>query len=215
MKTRKILALIMAIVCLTVSMTVVASAADEETTTEATTEGTTVPVYAYNIDVQPTKLNYTDVESFDPSGLVISKDGLVISYDEESQYFSFDTAPLSVYKSEIEIKYKGESCGFVQILVTHAGGEIVPVNDHSHGEICAGCGVICKNTKHKVPYWVPDGNASLLISETETGTCSVCGDTVSRYISGTATYSKVFADFSFLVDILALINMFVEGFALI
>lgn len=214
MKTRKILALVMAIALLAVSMTVVASATDEATT-EATTEGTTAPVYAYNIDTPPTKLKYTDVESFDPSGLVISKDGTVISYDEESQYFSFDKTPLSVYTSEIEIKYKGESCGFIQIQVTHAGGEIVPVNNHSHGEICAGCGVICKNAKHKVPYWIPDGNASLLISETETGTCSICGDTVSRYISGTATYSDIFANYDLISGILSIINMIVEGFALI
>ena len=105
---------------------------------------------------------------------------------------------LTIYMTEIEVFYKGESVGFVQITVDHAGGEITPVNNHGHGQICEGCGVICKNEDHDVPYWVPDDNAGLLTSETETGTCSICGDTVSRYIEGTATYPNVF----YLLDVL-------------
>lgn len=207
MKTRKILALVMAIALLAVSMTIVASAEEAER-----------PESIYSVTVQPTKLNYTDVETFDATGLVISDGTTNIAYETDYQYFTFSVEadqPLTIYMTEIEVFYKGETCGFVTIAVTHAGGEIVPVNNHGHGQICAGCGVICKNTDHEVPYWVPNGDAGLITSETETGTCSVCGDTVSRYIPGTATYTTVFAGYDIIVSLLSLVNVIVQGFALI
>lgn len=200
MKTRKILALVMAIALLAVSMSVVASAAGSITAT-------------------PTKITYTDIECFDPTGLVIlDSTGAQISYETDYQYFTFSVEldeKLTIYMTEIEVFYKGESVGFVQITVDHAGGEITPVNNHGHGQICKGCGVICKNEDHDVPYWVPDDNAGLLTSETETGTCSICGDTVSRYIEGTATYPNVFATSEILVLLLSFVSMIVEAFALI
>ena len=203
MKTRKILALVMAIALLAVSMSVVASAADGD----------------YTLYVFPNKKTYTDVECFDPTGLVITDiNGNQIAYETDYQYFTFSVEldePLTIYMTEIEIFYKGDSAGFYQITVDHAGGEITPVNNHGHGQICAGCGVICKNTEHDVPYWVPNDNAGLLTSETETGTCSTCGDTVSRYIPGTATYPTVFATSEILVSLLSLVSMIVEAFALI
>ncbi|MBR3789141.1 MAG: hypothetical protein IKK46_03655 [Clostridia bacterium] len=200
MKTRKILALVMAIALLAVSMSVVASAAG-------------------SVSAAPTKITYTDIECFDPTGLVI-KDGTgaTVSYETDYQYFTFSVEldeKLTIYMTEIEVFYKGESAGFVQITVDHAGGEITPVNNHSHGQICEGCGVICKNADHDVPYWVPNDDAGLLTSETETGTCSICGDTVSRYISGTATYPNVFATSEILVLLLSFVSMIVEAFALI
>ena len=200
MKTRKILALVMAIALLAVSMSVVASAAG-------------------SVSAAPTKITYTDIECFDPTGLVI-KDGTgaTVSYETDYQYFTFSVEldeKLTIYMTEIEVFYKGESAGFVQITVDHAGGEITPVNNHSHGQICEGCGSICKNENHSVEYWVPDDNAALITSETETGTCTVCGDTVSRYIEGTATYTTIFADFEILVSLLSLVSMIVQAFALI
>lgn len=203
MKTRKILALVMAIALLAISMSVVASAADGN----------------YTIFSQPYKNTYVDTECFDPSGLMISDvSGNHISYSTDYQYFTFSVEldqPLTIYMSEIEIFYKGESCGFYPIVVGHAGGEITPINNQSHGEICAGCGVICKNTDHDVPYWVPNDDAGLLTSETETGTCSVCGDTVSRHIEGTATFQQIFAGSDLLLLLLALVSSFVEAFAII
>lgn len=210
MKTRKILALVMAIALLAVSMTVVAAAEDER------------PTSVYSISIMPTKPTandpYTDADCFDPAGLVISDGTTNIAYDTDYQYFTFSVEadqPLTIYMTEIEVFYKGESCGFVPVTVTHAGGEIVPVNNHSHGQICDACGVICYNTDHDVTYWVPNGDAALVTSETETGTCTVCGDTVSRYIPGTATYTTIFAGYDILISLLALVNMIVEGFALI
>ncbi len=200
MKTRKILALVMAIALLAVSMSVMASAAG-------------------SISANPTKITYTDIECFDPTGLVINDGaGTQVSYETDYQYFTFSVEldeKLTIYMTEIEVFYKGESAGFVQITVDHAGGEITPVNNHSHGQICEGCGVICKNADHDVEYWVPDGNAGLLTSETETGTCTTCGDTVSRYIAGTATYPTVFATSEILVSLLSLVSLIVEAFALI
>ncbi len=207
MKTRKILALVMAIAILAVSMTVVASATEE------------VPTSAYTILFKQTKDTYTDAECFEPKGLVVTDATKTqIKYSTESQFFTFSVEldqPLTVYMTEVEVFYKGESCGFVPVKVSHVGGEIVPVNNHSHGQICSACGVICHNTDHKVEYWVPNGDAGLVTSETETGTCTVCGDTVSRYISGTATFTTVFAGYDIIQLILTLVNMFVEGFAII
>lgn len=202
MKTRKILALVMAIALLAVSMSVVASATGQ-----------------YTILFNQNKTVFTDVECFDPTGLVITDaNNTQIKYATEQQYFTFSVEldePLTIYTTEIEVFYKGDSAGFVQLTVDHAGGEITPVNNHSHGQICAGCGVICKNDEHDVPYWVPNGDAGLLTSETETGTCSTCGDTVSRYIEGTATYPNVFATSEILVILLGFVSMIVEAFALI
>lgn len=212
MKTRKILALVMAIALLAVSMTVVASAE----------EAVERPTSVYSISVMPTKPTpddpYTDADLFDATGLVISDGTTDISYDTDYQYFTFSAgqdAPLTVYITEVEVFYKGESCGTVPVVVSHAGGEIVPVNNHTHGQICSACGVICKNESHDVPYWVPNGDASLVRGETETGTCTTCGDTVSQIIPGTATYATIFADIDILQTILSLVTMIVEGFALI
>lgn len=211
MKTRKILALVMAIAILAVSMTVVASATEE------------VPTSAYTISIEQTKDKYTDAEFFDATGLIISNGSTNIKYDTDAQYFTFmiggqeyiKDPPLTVYITQVEVLYKGQSCGFVPVTVSHAGGEIVPVNNHSHGQICSACGVICYNTDHKVEYWVPNGDAGLITSETETGTCTVCGDTVSRYIEYTATYPTVFAGYDLITLLLGLVSMIVEGFALI
>ena len=186
-----------------VEMGVVASAADGD----------------YSLYIFPNKKNYTDAECFDPTGLVITDiNGNEIAYETDYQYFTFSVEldePLTIYMTEVEIFYKGDSVASYEIVVDHAGGEITPVNNHSHGQICAGCGVICKNASHNVDYWVPNGDAGLLTSETETGTCTICGDTVSRYISGTATYTTVFATSEILVSLLSLVSMIVEAFALI
>ncbi len=205
MKTRKILAFILAMAMLTVSMAVVASAED----------GTS----PYSIVTSQTKTDYTDVESFDPAGLVITDGTNNIEYATEYQYFTFSveaTDPLTIYMSEIEVFYKGESCGFASITVTHAGGaEIVSINNHNHGQICDGCGMVCNDEEHDVPFWVPNGNASLVTCETESGTCDVCGEKVSRYIEDTATYETIFADSEILLTILSYVSMIVQAFALI
>ncbi|MBO7178915.1 MAG: hypothetical protein J6V78_01125 [Clostridia bacterium] len=203
MKTRKILALVMAIALLAVSMTVVAAAADGD----------------YSLYVHPNKKAYTDAECFDPTGLsIIDLSGNQITYETDYQYFTFSVdldEQLTIYMTEVEIFYKGDSCGVLPITVTHAGGEIVPVNNHTHGQVCEGCGVVCKNENHRVSFWVPNNDAGLLTSETETGTCLVCGDTVSRYIEGTATYTTIFASSEILVSLLSLVSMIVQAFALI
>ncbi|MBR6552050.1 MAG: hypothetical protein IKT89_04325, partial [Clostridia bacterium] len=164
MKTRKILALVMAIALLAVSMTVVVAAEDDDED-----EG---PNYLYDIVSDPDNYEFTDAQYFDATGLVIADETTRISYDTDYQFFTFSAgqdSPLTVYVTEIEVFYKGESCGFVEVSVAHAGGEIVPVNNHHHGQICSACGVICKNESHDVPYWVPNGDASLVRGETETG----------------------------------------------
>lgn len=203
MKTRKFFAVVMAIALFAISMSVVAFAADGD----------------YQLYVHPNKKAYTDAECFDPTGLVITDiNGNQIAYETEYQYFTFSVEldqPLTIYMTEVEIFYKGDSAGFLAITVDHAGGAITPVNNHSHGQICDGCGVICKNENHNVSFWVPNNDAGLLTSETETGTCSTCGDTVSRYIEGTATYPTIFASSEILVSLLALVSMIVQAFALI
>ena len=210
MKIRKILALVMAIAIFALSMTVVASAEDER------------PTSVYTIQNQPV-LKYTDADCFDPTGLTISDGSTTVSYDTDSQFFTFSVAddqPLTVYITEIEVFYKGELCGALEVKVSHLGnanGEIIYINNHHHGEICDVCGVTCKNESHEeyVEYWVPNGDASLLINETESGYCSKCNTRVSRYIEGTATYPNVFATSEILVLLLSFVSMIVEAFALI
>lgn len=212
MKTRKILALVMAIVCLALSMTVVASAEETER-----------PASAYSVFNEPKKLAYTDAECFDATGLVISDGTTEISYDTDKQYFTFSVPidqPLTIYVTEIEVFYKGETCGFLNVTVGHFGnaeGKIIYINNHDHGQICDVCGVTCKNESHEeyVDYWVPNGDASLLINETESGYCSKCGTRVSRYIEGTATFSTAFAEIDILVTILGLVSSIVQAFTLI
>lgn len=213
MKTRKILAIVMAIVCLALSMTVVASA--EETAER--------PTSTYTVSTEPAKMAYTDADCFDATGLVISDGSTNISYDTDKQYFTFSVPvdqPLTIYITEIEVFYKGETCGFLNVTVSHLGsaeGEIIYINEHHHGQICDVCGVTCKNESHEdyVDYWVPNGDASLLINETESGYCSKCNTRVSRYIEGTATFSTAFAEIDILVTILGLVSSIVQAFALI
>ena len=210
MKTRKILALVMAVALLAISMTVVAFAEEE-----------TERISAYQVSAEPTKNKdgFTDAECFDPAGLTISDGTTTIAYDTDSQFFTFSVEldqPLTVFITEIEVKYKGESCGFVPVVVRHhATGEFIPQNNHHHVKICDVCGVTCYNEEHTVEYWVPNGDASLIKSETESGFCTVCGDRVSQYIPDTATYQTAFAEIPILVTILGLVASIVEAFALI
>lgn len=208
MKTRKILALVMSVALLALSMTVVAFAEDE-----------TERISAYQVSSQQTKYEYTDAECFDPAGLEISDGSTTIAYDTDKQYFTFSVEkdqPLTVFITEIEVKYQGESCGFVPVVVRHhATGEFIPQNNHHHVKICDVCGVTCYNEEHSVDYWVPNGDASLIKSETESGFCTVCGDRVSQYIPNTATYQTAFAEIPILVTILGLVASIVEAFALI
>lgn len=200
MKTRKILAVLLVVAVLAISMTVMASAAD------------------YSVYSNPTKSTYTDNECFDPTGLVVSDGYTNVDYATEYQYFTFSVEldeKLDIYTTEIEVFYKGQTCGTVSINVGHAGGEITQINNHHHGQICEGCGGVCKNEEHNVTFWVPNGDAGLVTSETETGTCTVCGDTVSRYIEGTATFTTIFADIEILQTILGLVMTIVQAFALI
>ena len=212
MKTRKILALVMAIAIFALSMTVVASAEESER-----------PTSVYKIQNKP-NLTYTDADCFNPAGLSISDGSTTVYYDTDSQFFTFSVAenqPLTVYITEIEVFYKGESCGFLEnVKVSHLGsasGEIIYINNHHHGQICDVCGVTCKNESHEeyVDYWVPNGDASLLINETESGYCEKCGTRVSRYIEGTATYVTAFAEVDILVTILGLVSSIVQAFTLL
>ena len=98
MKTRKILALVMAIAIFALSMTVVASAEESER-----------PTSVYTIQNKP-NLTYTDADCFNPAGLSISDGSTTIAYDTDKQYFTFSVEkdqPLTVFITEIEVKYQG------------------------------------------------------------------------------------------------------------
>ncbi len=67
----------------------------------------------------------------------------------------------------------------------------VILDGNYHGYYCTDCGKLAEKEEHIIPEYIPDGNESFLFNSTETGTCSVCGQKVTRTVEGSALFLNI------------------------
>ncbi len=84
-------------------------------------------------------------------------------------------------------------------VVSFAGEEHIHTPDTTvtvldgnyHGYYCTDCGKLAVKEEHVIPEYIPDGNEGFLFDATETGTCSVCGQKVTRAVEGSALFLNI------------------------
>lgn len=177
MKTKKALAVILAVVMLVMPLAVSSFAAN-------------------TILTSPEKTSYNDSEHFNPQGLSILVGTDLVVYSPTDAKFRFDPALdelLTVDTTEIAVYYNNEFIGKVPVTVDHILGELVAINN-GHGHYCLGCGVLHDFDAHTVTNWVPNDDGGLIVQQTQTGTCTVCGAKVTESIPNSEGFLNVFGD---------------------
>lgn len=185
MRTKKALAVLLAAVMLAVPFAVMSYAAPA-------------------IVTAPVKTVYTDCDYFNPQGLVISDGDKTIEYTPTDADFSFVPA-LNEYlsvaqnadgedvnKTYVEVYYKNQYAGSVEITVNHVLGEITCLGDAGHGQYCLGCGKVHNYEAHTIPEFIPNDDGGLFIQQTQTGVCEICKGEVTESIPGTEGFLNVF-----------------------
>ncbi len=185
MRTKKAIAVLLAVVILAVPFAVSSYAAPA-------------------IVTDPIKTAYTDCEYFNPQGLVVQDGEDTIEYSPVDPDFTFVPA-LNEYLSVgtnsegadvnevfVEVYYKNRYAGSVKITVDHVLGEVTSLSEAGHGQYCLGCGKVHNYEEHDIPEYIPNDDGGLIIQQTETGTCTVCGEKVTRSIPGSETFLSIF-----------------------
>lgn len=185
MRTKKAIAVLLAVVMLAIPFAVVSYAAPE-------------------IVAQPIKTVYTDCEKFNPQGLVVSFDGEEIPYTPIDTDFAFMPG-LDEYltvgtnadgedlpTNTIEVYYKNQYAGTIEIEVSHVLGEITSLGDAGHGQYCLGCGKVHNYEAHSIPEFIPNDDGGLFVPQTQTGTCEICNGKVTESIPGSEGFQFIF-----------------------
>ena len=185
MRTKKAIAVLLAVVMLAIPFAVVSYAAPE-------------------IVAQPIKTVYTDCEKFNPQGLVVSFDGEEIPYTPIDTDFAF-MPDLDEYltvgtnadgedlpTNTIEVYYKNQYAGTIEIEISHVLGEITSLGDAGHGQYCLGCGKVHNYEAHSIPEFIPNDDGGLFVPQTQTGTCEICNGKVTESIPGSEGFQFIF-----------------------
>ncbi|MBR4286575.1 MAG: hypothetical protein IKT55_02585 [Clostridia bacterium] len=185
MRTKKAIAVLLAVVILAIPFAVVSSASSA-------------------IVSAPIKTQYTDCEYFNPQGLVVEYEGKEVAYSPIDPDFAFSPA-LNEYltvgtnsdgddlpTNTVEVYYKNEFVGTVEIEVSHVLGEITFLSEAGHGQYCLGCGKVHNYSEHNIPEYIPNDDGGIFLAQTETGTCLDCGGKVTRNIPGTEGFVSIF-----------------------
>ena len=185
MRTKKAIAVLLAVVILAIPFAVVSFAAPA-------------------IVSAPIKTQYTDCEYFNPQGLVVSYEGEEVAYSPVDTDFAFSPA-LNEYltvatnsdgedvpTNYVEVYYKNEFVGTVEIEVSHVLGEVTFLSEAGHGQYCLGCGKVHNYSEHNIPEFIPNDDGGLFIQQTETGKCLDCGGEVTRNIPGSEGFQFIF-----------------------
>ena len=153
----------------------------------------TIPVtVTAAMDASAVQKDYTDSEKFNPTGLSLNIAGNTVVYPANKEHFSFNISTdknLVVDEDNatrnVVVYYDGVEKGNFDITVAHDFGEIVQLEGGTmHGRFCKGCGQLgsVDQCATHVPEWIPNGDGGFFKQETETGTCDICGSTVTRNI---------------------------------
>ncbi len=203
MKTRKTLAVLLALVMLVVPFAVSSYAAP------AATIVTSADVIAY-----------TDIEYFNPHGLVVNDGTNDIVYTPSNKDFSFVPAlnePLTTETTEINVFYKNVACGSIAITVGHTlTGKLEHIGN-GHGEYCLGCGQLFNFARHtidvpgdpgsmvfdhvifndeffKAENIIPNDDGGFFVPQTQTGTCDVCNGKETINIPQSEKFLTIFGN---------------------
>ncbi|MBO5462513.1 MAG: hypothetical protein J6A49_04295 [Clostridia bacterium] len=184
MRTKKALAVLLAVVMLAVPFAVMSYAAPA-------------------IVTAPVKTVYTDCEYFNPQGLVISDGENTIEYTPTDADFSFVPALneyLSVAKNAdgedvettyVEVYYKNQYAGSVEITVNHVLGEVTNLGEAGHGQYCLGCGEVHNYEAHTIPEFIPNDDGGLFLPQTQTGVCEICKGEVTENIPDSENFFSI------------------------
>lgn len=179
MRIKKALAVLLAVVMLAVPLAVVSFAAPA-------------------IISGPDKTAYTDLEKFDPHGIVISYGDEEIAYSAADDKFAFVpglnellTVP-EMGKATVDVYYNNELVGSVQVDVEHVLGDVTFIGKAGHGQYCLGCGKVHNFEEHNIEEFIPNDDGGLLIAQTQTGKCTICGGEVTENIPGSEKFLFVF-----------------------
>lgn len=185
MRTKKALAVLLAVVMLAVPLAVVSYAA---------------PAIASG----PIKTEYTDCEYFNPQGIVISDGEDLIPYTPTDTDFAFVpglneylTVPVNadgedIYTGYVEVYYKNQYVGSVEITVNHVLGEVTCLGEAGHGQYCLGCGKVHNYEEHTINEFIPNDDGGFFIQQTQTGVCEICKGEVTESIPGTEGFLNTF-----------------------
>lgn len=159
--------------------------------------------------------SYKDSSKADLAGVELSltlSDGCVIAFTpaagnaltvSEPAVLTVDTTSVNIYFCGINVKQD------YQITVDHDyPAEVSSIGATHHAVVCKGCGKIDENTiaDHTFDNWTANDDATFLKDATETGTCTACGATTTRYIDDTAGYNQ-YKDMTFLYVIFDYIHL--------
>ncbi len=125
------------------------------------------------------------------------KDGLSPAYDKNGNV---------LYTSNVDVYYNNEKIDSITLTVTHVWGDVTYIDNNYHGQYCLGCGVVKdrfddKNMvfvsdiqSHTVDNFIPNDDGALFIQQTQTGTCTGCGEKVTESIPGSEKFGSLFPD---------------------
>jgi hypothetical protein len=160
---------------------------------------------------------YKDTEYFNPQGIVISVDGVEVTYTPDNENFKFvpaldellsttdmimkdeynpelDENGYKQYTTDVAIYYNEQLVDTITVSVKHDWGETTYFDDTHHGNNCKGCGIVDEVTfgPHNVKQYIPNDDGGLFIEQSETGTCEDCHAEVTRKIPGTHKFESIF-----------------------
>lgn len=177
---------------------------------------------------KPNKIEYTDAEKFDPTGLVLdlslsNGESGIFTYSEETAHMFYCTPTssekLTCYDSEVAIDFNGLQICKIPISVEHQwSADYVSITTDKyyenkpgyHAIVCEGCGETHDAQPHVVAdeeAWTANGDQGFLSNGTESNVCADCGTTLIRDAHGSADYNEALADYHFIRVILDYINM--------
>lgn len=146
----------------------------------------------------PDKTAYTDLEKFDPHGIVISDGEKEIAYSAAEEKFSFVPGLNELLtvnemgETKVDVYYDNRYVGSVMVTVDHVLGDVVSLGDAGHGQYCLGCGTVHNFEEHDIPEFIPNDDGGLIIQQTQTGKCTVCEAEITENIPGSEKFLSIF-----------------------
>lgn len=186
MKAKKFAAVVLALVMLASTLAVAAFA-------------------GYGYITSTSSYSRLDGQYLNPYDLTVMVDGVAHKYIEEADSFSFNpsidyalTAPADGSTVEIEVFYGDTNCGTLYVDVAHNYSTDCQQLESckEHACVCKYCGKIDEGSYGRcedyVAVWKPNNDAGLFKLQTETGTCTACGGSVTRAIPESNTFFNIF-----------------------
>ena len=159
----------------------------------------TIDITVKGLICGPTNSVAIEGRSPDLSGLKTNFNGAEVAYDDAPSNFSFDPSMNQALKvGEIytfDVYCNNYYVGDFDLTVDHDFGDFVQLESgKEHAKICKQCGQLSDLTEcaASVHNFKPNDDAGFFKLQTETGTCDICGGTVTRNIEGSNNFDSIF-----------------------